>query len=246
MHKVGKTIVTLVVLAVLVVGGYFLGVKSGVIWKDEVDFEKYPVRGIAVSEANGEIDWLKVKTEGNVSFALIRATEGTMTKDKSYAINYVGAIKNGINVGIYHEYVHGNAIDTQVKFYKKTVRVSGARLKPTWKIMFDHTLMTDDEIVAFQDEMLQACMDIKDHYNRNLMIYTTEDLYKDIFSGSKFDNNNLIVENLKIKPLMMDASRWNFWQFKTDGAVPGITKPTCKLVYCNTAQDFENYMYHTK
>ena len=153
MHKVGKVLITLLVLAVLVVGGYFLGLESGVIWKEDVDFTKYPVRGISVSEENGEIDWLKVKNEGTVSFALIRATKGTMTKDKNYATNYVAAIKNGISVGIYHEYVHGNSLETQAKFYKNTVKVSGAKLKPTWKIMFDHTLMSEDEKAVFQNEI---------------------------------------------------------------------------------------------
>ena len=246
MHKIGKVFITLIVLAALVVGGYFLGLESGVIWKEDVDFTKYPVRGISVSEENGEIDWLKVKNEGTVSFALIRATKGTMTKDKNYATNYVAALKNGISVGIYHEYVHGNSLETQAKFYKNTVKVSGAKLKPTWKIMFDHTLMTEDEKAVFQNEMYTVCQTINSHFKKNLMIYTTEELYKDIFSGSKFDNNNLVVENLKIKPLMMDASRWHFWQYKTDGAVPGISTPTCKLVYTNTPEDFQNYMAHTK
>ena len=169
-----------------------------------------------------------------------------MTKDKKFATNYVGAIKNGINVGVYHEYVHGNAIDTQAKFYMKTVKVTGAKLKPTWKIMFDHSLMSEDEIKQFQEEMLSVCMDFNFTYKKNLMIYTTEKLYQDIFSGSKFDNNNIVVENLKFKPLMMDASRWHFWQYKTDGTVPGIPMPTCKLVYTNTPEDFINYMAHTK
>ena len=246
MHKGGKIVITLLFLIVLVVGGYFLGLKTGVIWKDEVDEKLYGVRGIAVSEINGDIDWTKVSKEGNIAFAFIKATEGTMIKDKKYAINYVNAKKAGVKVGIYHEYVHGNELSTQVKFYMKNVKVGSTHLKPTMKIMFDTSLMTKEDKTKFQDDMFIACQTIYDNYKKNLMIYTTEAIYKDLFSGSKFDNNNLIVENLKIKPLMMDASRWNFWQYKTDSVVPGIPKPTCKMVYRDTMGDFENYMAHTK
>ncbi|MBE5934799.1 MAG: hypothetical protein E7262_03310 [Lachnospiraceae bacterium] len=246
MHRKGKIFITLLVLTVLVVGGYFLALKTGVIWKEEVDEEKYRVRGIAVSEDNGDINWTQVKKDGNMSFAFIRATQGTMVKDKKYSANYVGATNAGLKIGIYHEFVYGNDISTQVKFYTTTVKVPKNQLKPVWKIMFDMSLMTEDDKIAFQDQMLDAALKIKETYDKNLMIYTTEKIYQELFSGSKFDMNNLVVENLKFKPLMMDASRWNFWQYKTDGTVPGITMPTCKLVYTNTPEDFENYIAHTK
>ena len=78
------------------------------------------------------------------------------------------------------------------------------------------------------------------------MIYTTQEAFEAIFAGMQFDLNNLVVENLKIKPMSMDASRWNFWQFSIDGKAAGIPTPVCKLVYTGNEKDFENYMAHTK
>ena len=83
-NKAVKTLIVLLVLAALVVGGYFVLVKTGIIWDEEVDEDLYKVRGVAVSELNGTIDWVKAKKEGGVDFVLIKATEGTAFKDANY------------------------------------------------------------------------------------------------------------------------------------------------------------------
>ena len=71
-NKVVKILIVLLVLAALVVGGYFVLVKTGIIWDEEVDEDLYKVRGVAVSELNGTIDWVKAKKEGGVDFVLIK------------------------------------------------------------------------------------------------------------------------------------------------------------------------------
>lgn len=62
-------------------------------------------KGIDVSSHNGEIDWKKVKEDG-VEFAFIRvgfrgSTEGKLVLDTEFENNIKGAIKNGIDVGVY-------------------------------------------------------------------------------------------------------------------------------------------------
>ena len=65
-----KFIIVVAVLGGLVCGAYFFALKTGLIWKEDVDEELYKVRGVAVDESNGNIDWLKAKKEGNVLFAI--------------------------------------------------------------------------------------------------------------------------------------------------------------------------------
>ncbi|KAF9550608.1 hypothetical protein CPC08DRAFT_322352 [Agrocybe pediades] len=58
-------------------------------------------KGIDVSHWQGNINWGAVKSSG-VSFAYIKATEGTTYKDPQFSSNYVGATNVGIIRGGYH------------------------------------------------------------------------------------------------------------------------------------------------
>ena len=56
--------------------------------------------GIDVSKHNGIINWSKVKADG-IDFVIIRAGYGSSTIDEKFKANIEGAIKVGIDVGIY-------------------------------------------------------------------------------------------------------------------------------------------------
>ena len=63
-------------------------------------------KGIDVSKYNGKVDWSQVKASG-VDFAIVRVgyrgygASGTLNIDERYIENIEGAIKAGINVGVY-------------------------------------------------------------------------------------------------------------------------------------------------
>ncbi|KAL1734238.1 glycoside hydrolase family 25 protein [Schizophyllum commune] len=57
--------------------------------------------GIDVSGYQGTVDWAKAKSNG-VSFAYIKATEGTTFKSSSFSSQYTGATNAGIIRGAYH------------------------------------------------------------------------------------------------------------------------------------------------
>jgi GH25 family lysozyme M1 (1,4-beta-N-acetylmuramidase) len=75
----------LLIIALIGTGAYFLALKMGIIWKDEVDEKKYPVRGIEVSERNDKISWKIVADK--MSFALIKGTEGVDRVDSKLKQN---------------------------------------------------------------------------------------------------------------------------------------------------------------
>lgn len=59
------------------------------------------IKGIDVSEHNGVLDWTKIKAAG-IDFAIIRTGYGKKYTDSQFKSNMVGAISQGIPVGIYH------------------------------------------------------------------------------------------------------------------------------------------------
>ncbi|KAL1659853.1 glycoside hydrolase family 25 protein [Schizophyllum commune] len=58
-------------------------------------------KGIDVSGYQGTVDWAKAKSN-SVSFAYIKATEGTTFKSSSFSSQYTGATNAGIIRGAYH------------------------------------------------------------------------------------------------------------------------------------------------
>ena len=72
---------------------YFMGFSP--------DRNVYPLRGIDVSNHQGQIDWPRVAKD-DVAFAIIKATEGGDFVDKSFARNIEAARAAGLTVGAYH------------------------------------------------------------------------------------------------------------------------------------------------
>lgn len=58
------------------------------------------IKGIDVSKHNGSINWNKVKNDG-IKFVIIRAGYGSSTIDEKFEEYIKGAIKEGIDIGIY-------------------------------------------------------------------------------------------------------------------------------------------------
>lgn len=59
-------------------------------------------KGIDVSAHQGLIDWGKVKSSGDVNFAMIRSSYGFSTVDQFFYKNVQGCIDNNIPYGFYH------------------------------------------------------------------------------------------------------------------------------------------------
>lgn len=56
--------------------------------------ELYPVRGVDVSSYQGKIDWNVIASQG-ISFAFVKATEGSSLVDPCFASNYGNAAAAG-------------------------------------------------------------------------------------------------------------------------------------------------------
>lgn len=76
-------------------------VYNGIIWFNNPSEEEFPVRGIDVSEYQGEIDW-KTLSKQNIDFVFIKATEGSGYTDSCFVYNFDEAQKTDLRVGAYH------------------------------------------------------------------------------------------------------------------------------------------------
>jgi MYXO-CTERM domain-containing protein len=61
-----------------------------------------PPEGIDVYSGNGPVDWTEAKKDGGISWAILKATQGTYDDDTAFAANWAAAKDAGVARGAYH------------------------------------------------------------------------------------------------------------------------------------------------
>ncbi|MBF1041028.1 MAG: glycoside hydrolase family 25, partial [Lachnospiraceae bacterium] len=89
----------------------------------------YRWKGMDVSHYQGEIDWKHLKAQG-ISFAYIKATEGSGLSDAYFAQNFENAEKNGVVTGAYHFFSFDSDAKTQAQNYIRAVGDLSGHLIP--------------------------------------------------------------------------------------------------------------------
>ena len=120
-------------LVFLVLGCAILGV--GYFMSFSPDRDAYPVRGIDVSNHQGPIDWRRVAAD-DVSFAIIKATEGGDWVDKSFARNFAAAKEAGLAIGAYHFFTFCRPGADQARNFIATVPRDRLMLPPVIDVEF--------------------------------------------------------------------------------------------------------------
>lgn len=186
------------------------------------------LKGIDVSTWQGEIDWAKVKSSGLVDFAIIRSSRGPLSEEKPMMQddmlhnNMVGAIQNGIDVGVYH-YCYGETVE-QVKEEARFVLSLIQGYDLTFPVIFD-----------IEDEWYK-----KNGYTKEMLTDMTiafcEEIKKAgyipmVYSYASFFNSYLDMDRLAEYPVWVahintDSPAYDdtyfMWQYSWEGQIDGI------------------------
>ncbi|HVI99564.1 MAG TPA: GH25 family lysozyme [Sphingomonas sp.] len=112
----GRAGVAGVILVVLAIGAIILWTRA-VHWRP--DPATFPIQGLHVSAAQGEIAWNTVAAH-EADFAYIRATDGA-TRDPRFAINWKGAAEAGLRRGAIHSWSFCTPARVQANAFVTTV-----------------------------------------------------------------------------------------------------------------------------
>jgi lysozyme len=85
--------------------------------------------GVDVSAHQGAIDWDRVVGD-SISFAYIKATEGGDFVDERFTVNWAGARRAGIEVGVYHFFTLCTPGDVQARNFVGAAPPDGAAMPP--------------------------------------------------------------------------------------------------------------------
>ena len=219
-------------------------VFSGDVSSGNLKPKDYPIHGIDVSKFQGDIDWNAVANSG-VKFAWIKATEGG-DPDARFQANWEGAKAAGIPHGAYHFIYWCRPPLEEINIFEQNAPVEDDALPPVLDAEATPTSptcrrhVTQDEAIADMQVMLQ---EMERHYRKRPIIYTTVDFYEANLSNGALTDYPIWVRSTKHHPAVKYGSRaWHFWQYQSDGRVPGIGGKVDKDAFYGTKEQWDAFL----
>lgn len=183
-----------------------------------VNSEKYPVMGVDVSHYQGHIDWNKL-AEQNVSFAFIKATEGSGMIDESVKYNLKAADDTDIKISAYHFFSFDSSGETQAENFISTVEKESIDMPPVIDIEYYGDKACNKPDSADMEKILIPLLSaLENYYGVKPIIYTTTPVYFRYLHG-KFSDYPLWIRNVNFEPAFID---WKFWQYSDKGELYGF------------------------
>jgi GH25 family lysozyme M1 (1,4-beta-N-acetylmuramidase) len=184
--------------------------------------------GIDVSHWQGAIDWVKVAASGR-TFAFAKATEGVSFVDDQYARNKAGAIANGMLFGAYHFARPGtNDPIAEADWFVSHIGLQHGMLVPALDLEvtggLGPTALTNWTKAWLQEVTTKAGV--------KPMIYASPSFWRNNLNDTSWfaDNGYSIlwvahwnVSSPSVPGNNWGGHSWTFWQYSSDGTVPGIS-----------------------
>lgn len=204
----------------------------------------YSVRGVDVSHYQGIIDWNSIEAQ-DVSFAFIKATEGSSYVDDCFSQNWKHVSHTSILTGAYHFFSFDSAPSTQASLYIETVGSLLGKLPPVIDVEYygdkEDSPPDKDTVTASLQELLDI---LEEHYHVKPIIYTTYSVYDRYIKGI-FDDYPLWIRNVYYTPNLDIGNRWTFWQYSDMGKLDGYMgdEPFIDLnVFRGTREELQKYV----
>lgn len=197
------------ITAAIVLG---LMLYNGAIHFNNPSLREYPVQGVDVSAYQGAIDWDTLASQ-NISFAYIKATEGSGMEDKMFKANWSGATQTTLKVGAYHFFSFESPGATQADNYIKTVPKLKGGLPPAIDLELYGAYTDSPPSKEYISRELDAMLaKLEAHYGKKPVIYVTEECYRMYIRGG-YAQNPIWIRDVFTKPFLPDGHRWTFWQY---------------------------------
>lgn len=192
-------------------------ITTGEIKLNVPDPEKYPVDGVDVSRYQGNIQWDVIAAQ-DITFAFIKATEGSSYQDPNFAVNWGGARNNGIYAGAYHFFSFESSGETQALNFINTVGTLDNDLPPVVDLEFygsyTENPLSKEDTRKILDDLLES---LEEFYGVKPIIYTTPKAYYQYLFGGGYGEYPLWMRNTYYKP----TESWEFWQYSDKGELAG-------------------------
>ena len=221
------------VFALIVATGALYG--RGLLWWFYPSLAKYPVRGIDVSHHQGAVDWGAVRG-GGVTFAFIKASEGTDRRDRRFARNWDYAGRAGVARGAYHFFTFCSPGGLQADNFIAAVAGRFGELPAAADVEFAGNCRRWESIERIRGELRVFLDQVEAASGRRPVLYFTADAHARVLDGY-FQGYPTWPRSVLFTPADLPVGRWLFWQFADNGRVAGISTPVDMDVFRATRGD---------
>lgn len=249
--------VLMIVMIVLVLAAVFSTVRGITYLKlSRIDpANPFPVKGIDVSKYQGKIDWDTIEDQ-DVSFAFIKATEGSSHVDSMFATHWEDVQDTDIRAGAYHFLSYDSSGEAQAENFISNVPSISHMLPPVVDVEFYGKYVatalhpTPDAMHSILTPLLES---LEDEYGEKPVIYTNEFIYDKYISGT-YDDYDIWISRLEFIPdatataedrRLSDGRTWAFCQYSFNGKLQSSEKGNTINVDLNVFQgsrwDFRKY-----
>ncbi len=196
------------------------------------------VRGIDISHYQHEIDWDRLRNADidgvPVSFALIKATEGTSIIDEYFNQNFYQARQNNIHRGAYHFLTTSSDPVAQARHFCKIVQLETGDIRPILDVERRDKLTP----AQLRQHVLAWMNYVEAHYGTTPILYTSYKFRTDYLNTPEFDRYPLWIAHYYVERLRYKG-QWVIWQHTDRGTVDGIEGHVDLNVFNGTHEDME-------
>lgn len=174
--------------------------------------------GIDVSSYQGDIDWELVAGDG-VTFAYVKATEGSGFSDTHFRQNWDGARAAGVTPGAYHYFTLCSPGADQAADFLAAAPPEDSALPPAIDLEFDGSCEERPEAAQAQAEIDAFTAVVEEAWGRRLVVYSSSD-WREHYGLPMTDSRPDWLFSASERPSQED---WAVWQLRFDGEVAGIS-----------------------
>lgn len=204
--------------------------------------KQFPVHGVDVSEYQGEIDW-EVLAAQDISFAFVKATEGSGYVDPQFSDNWKNAAETELRMGAYHFFSFDSSGENQAALFTQTVEPMENMLPPVVDVEYygDYKETPPDREIVKQElsAMLNA---LEEAYGVKPILYVTKDTF---WVTEAFPEYAYWERSVYSEPSGGDADRtWTFWQYSNRLRLEGYDGKERYIdgnVFAGSEEDFAAY-----
>lgn len=205
---------------------------------------RYPVKGVDVSSYQGEIHWDTLAAQG-ISFAFIKATEGSSFVDPYFSHNFSQAQDTPLAVGAYHFFSYDSEGRTQAENFIRTVPPFAGMLPPVIDLEFyGDKERNPPERTAVEKELTAMLTRLEEHYGQKPIIYATEKSYR-LYLAGEYADYPIWIRNVITRPTLSDGRDWAFWQYTNRERLEGYKGKETYIdmnVFAGSPEEFAEYL----
>lgn len=201
----------------------YTALDKGIIWFVYPSESKYPIRGIDVSNHQGNIDWKKI-AENRISFAYIKATEGGDWKDKTFSRNWKEANELGIRVGAYHFFTLCRSGKEQAANFISYVPKDPKALPPVADLEFVGNCKERPPLQDVKKEIQEFLITLENYYGKKPILYLTYEFIDKYLEGD-FLEYPVWIRDIFGHPSSSLDRNWIIWQYHSRARLKGIEGP---------------------